>query len=294
MKKRLCLLIMGLLCMGAGAQTLHAKSMSAGEKEAMREAWGIYQSLFPNKREDALVRDFAIYWPDIKESYLKLKKNELLDWGLSINPGPEGKDVLMKRAQKSIKEHKNYMAYYNAAAVAFVNREESDVWVLSDTDLANVELYAGKAIELGKAQAAPELYLLRARAGMYRFGVWVGYENGDAEKISNHKKEFRPILADLEVVWKKNPAMIKAGLLDVMAAIYAGLGDKENAAKFSKLAAQESERQTQEAMRVNRQQTLARQEVEKMFRRTKGSVPRGHFRSTPAGAPGMFGIGPSR
>ena len=306
MKKLLCLLIMGLLCMGAGAETLRLKSpmganssVSTLEKEAVQEAFGIYQSLFPNKREDALVRDFAQTWTRVKKVYLKLKKNEFLNWEYQIDDEGD-KNLLMKRAQKGIKEYKNYAAYYNAAVVAFGNRNWEGVGP-TDTDLANVVLYSGKAMELGKAHTAPEMYLLRAEARMrqldfmYAAGAFQTPDGADlyAEQVKtvrDYKKEFRPILADLEIVWKKNPG-IMTHLLDTMSVIYAGLGDKESADKFAKLASRESGQQTQ---KINKQKALAQQEAGKMFRQAKESVSRGHFRATPAGAPGMFGIGPSK
>ena len=99
-----------------------------------------------------------------KVTNLKLKKNEFLNWEYQIDDEGD-KNLLMKRAQKGIKEYKNYAAYYNAAVVAFGNRNWEGVGP-TDTDLANVVLYSGKAMELGKAHTAPEMYLLRAEARM--------------------------------------------------------------------------------------------------------------------------------
>lgn len=166
----------------------------------------------------------------------KIRRTEFLPYMLWTL---DNKPAMVKEAQQQIKQYHSYAAHYNAAAVCFadgVNAGGDGPYILSETDVANVVLYATKALELSKGRQAPDMYLLRALARMVPAGLWGGISYPDQEEdmlawVKNHKKEARVILSDLEKADEINPSETTFLYYEMML-LYKGLGHQEMAVKY--------------------------------------------------------------
>lgn len=163
----------------------------------------------------------------------KLQRNEILpSVYLDAFGSREIKSSLGKLAQQQVKQHRNYVAYYNAAVIYLTNAEVFDDASsdLTATDLANVKKYASEAIKI--SPRSPDMYLVRGMAldKFLNFGAAsnMSYVGRDVYTplVKQHSKEVREILKDYEMVGKLQPDLAP---WSTMASFYEILGDKENA-----------------------------------------------------------------
>lgn len=202
----------------------------------------------------------------------KLQKNEILPLFVNevaaFSTRTPSKAQLLQQAKKSISTHHNYISYYNAAVVAYTDAEWQGLDVprqLSATDVANVINWTTKALELSRNNQAPDMYLLRALARLDSYYLTAPYpsERG-INWIKNHKKEVRPIVADLEKVFEIN-RNVGTNYADVMAKLYRGLGDTAKADSYQKIADTESRKLSQESQKREKVAREAKKQIRAFF-----------------------------
>lgn len=174
-----------------------------------------------------------------REIQKKLQRNEILPLNIWSLRSFNNKRILKENAKDSVKKHKNYVAYYNAAVINFTIEtfDGSDVdYDLNDNETANVVLYATKAIAI--SPRTPDMYLLRglARYRNYDLSDVNGlFYREHAQWIKTHKSNVREMLADFEKVeelnWKMAPYY-------EMAKLYKGLGENDKANACARKAAE--------------------------------------------------------
>ena len=196
---------------------------------------------------------------DLSEAQIeiKLQRNEILPMFLGCGFG-EKKDEWGRIAQQQIKKHRNYIAYYNAAAVYLADKDCLDdaSHTLTATDVANVKKYATKAIEI--SPKTPDMYLVRAYAITHYLDFDVlsnkSYPGWDlvTPQVKAHRAEVQEALKDLEEVGRLQPSMAPWGK---MAMYYEALGKTEDAKRcsaneevYSKLAERKAQQKREQQM----------------------------------------------